>query len=134
MIPEQYNILWTSSWIPLFPTMEAIKRKQYDLAIGSGAVFLTSINFWNNPINSWRKTLDMWTVRSVFLYQSYKAITNKNYMYFAYSLSAITSYYVGEYYYIHNQSWKSVYCHFALHLLANFGCFFLLNNNLKTIK
>jgi hypothetical protein len=134
MIPEQYNIIWTSSWIPLFPTIEAIKRKQYDLAFGTGVVFLTSINYWRNPIDSWRKDLDIFCVRSLALYQLYKSVITGKYNYLFYTVPGIISYYIGLNYYKNKQTWTYIYFHLGLHILANMGNFCILDNNLKTIK
>jgi len=134
MIPEQYNIIWTSSWIPLFPTIEAIKRKQYDLAFGTGVVFITSINYWRNPIDSWRKDLDIFCVRSLALYQLYKSSITGKYNYLFYTVPGIISYYIGLNYYKNKQTWTYIYFHLGLHILANMGNFCILDNNLKTIK
>ena len=51
LLSEQYNMLWSTSWITLYPTLMALHRKQYDMALGTGVVFLTSLNYWKDPTN-----------------------------------------------------------------------------------
>lgn len=77
ILEQQYNILWATSWIALYPTIQAIQKRKYDLALGTGMVFLTSINFWKDPCNDRNRWIDVFTVRSVLCYQLYKGIVKK---------------------------------------------------------
>ena len=126
LVPEQYNILWTSSWMALFPTLIALNEKQYDLALCSGSVFLSSINYWKYPINNWCKRLDITVVRMSLMYQLYKCYKTKNVPYLLFSLSGICSYYLGDYYFRQNKYWIYTYFHFGLHFMGNLGNFALL--------
>ena len=127
-IPEQSNILWSTSWITLYPTLTAFHQKKYDLAFCTGFVFLTSINFWRNPCRSWRLILDTCAVKSVFLYQFHVALKEKKYIFFIWSSLGIMSYYIGDhFFYKNNDIWGYTYFHMGLHLLANLGNFSLLD-------
>ena len=127
LIPEQYNIIWGTSWIALFPTIHALKKKKYDLALCSGSVFLTSLNYWRNPVDSWRLLLDLFVVRTACVYQSYNAIHNRKYSYFFWTTLAGLSFFIGKNkYYNENRMWTYTYFHLGLHIFANIGNFALL--------
>ena len=126
-IPEQSNILWSTSWIALYPTITAFCQKKYDLAFCTGCVFLTSINYWRNPCKSWRLIVDLFTVKLVFLYQVNNALNNKKYMYFLWSSLGIPLYYIGDHFFRNNNIWACTYIHMGFHLLANLGNFSLLD-------
>ena len=129
--PEQYNILWSSSWLSLYSSIEALLENQYDLALCSGSVFLSSINYWKYPINNWRKTLDMIVVKICLFYQLYKSFMVKDTMYVGFVTTSISSYYIGSYFFDKEDYWTYTYFHFGLHLIANMGNISLLR---KTIK
>ena len=57
LLSEQYNMLWSTSWITLYPTLMALHRKQYDMALGTGMVFLTSLNYWKDPTNQMNRLI-----------------------------------------------------------------------------
>ena len=73
ILEQQYNILWATSWIAIYPTFHAIKKEKYDLALATGIVFLTSINYWRDPSQNKNRLIDIMTVRSVLLFQLYKS-------------------------------------------------------------
>ena len=77
LLSEQYNMLWSTSWITLYPTLMALHRKQYDMALGTGVVFLTSLNYWKDPTNEMNRLIDVTTVRCVLLYQLYNSVVRK---------------------------------------------------------
>jgi hypothetical protein len=126
LLPQQYNILWATSWIALYPTIQAIQRKKYDLALGSGMVFLTSIHFWKDPTNYRNKCLDEFTVRTVLTYQLYTSIVTKNKQYWYFVLASISSFFIGCHFYDKKEYWIYTYCHMGLHIMSNFACFALL--------
>jgi len=78
LIPEQYNIIWGTSWISLYPSILAFVNNKYDLSLLTSIVFSTSLLYWKNPINSWRRHLDIVAVRTTLLYQIYYANKEKN--------------------------------------------------------
>lgn len=128
-IPAQYNILWTSSWISLYPTIEAFKQKKYDLAFCSGSVFLTSINYWYFPIKSWRKTLDIMTVNTVICYQLYRTRKLTQYRrrkFLGLTILGVSSFLLSKYSYNRRLYWDATYFHFGLHIIGNLGNFILL--------
>ncbi len=93
------------SYIVLFP-------------VGSSA--FTSINYWRNPVHCWRWYMDVFTVRSMTIYQlviSYNAeYSTPFYIVFCsgllfYPVSKLLNYY--NYYLLH------IYAHMGLHIMLN---------------
>tara|TARA_Y200000002_G_scaffold381517_1_gene395734 strand:- start:946 stop:1338 length:393 start_codon:yes stop_codon:yes gene_type:complete len=123
LIPEQYNIIWAASWISLYPCIEMCKRKRYDFAFFIGGVFLTSINYWYYPLDGWRRDLDIWMVRTGFVYMGYKSYLNRNYMWFLYGVPAASSYFIGKHFYQKDKLWTYTYFHMGVHLLGNMANF-----------
>tara|TARA_B100000424_G_scaffold42022_1_gene28476 strand:- start:9153 stop:9668 length:516 start_codon:yes stop_codon:yes gene_type:complete len=124
--PEQYNVLWGTSWMTLFSSMYAIKKQQYLLSLVPFSVFLTSLNYWRLPLNNWRKDLDVNLVRAVFIYQTHLALKTKNKnLYLGFTGLGVGSYILGKYFFYQGNYWNSTYCHIGLHLFANIGNVFL---------
>jgi hypothetical protein len=126
LLSEQYNMLWSTSWITLYPTLMALHRKQYDMALGTGMVFLTSLNYWKDPTNQMNRLIDVTTVRCVLLYQLYSSIVKKKRLFWIFASTGVTSYLVGCHFYRQDKLWLYTYCHFGLHILGNCGNFTLL--------
>lgn len=128
MKPEQYHILWTSSWIALFPCLLSIYFHQYGVTITTASVYTTSILYWRHPIDGWRKYLDESVVRIALIYQLYIAYyQHKIVIYSTINSLAILIFYLGQqYYYKRGLLWHYTYCHFTLHLLGNLSNFYLL--------
>jgi hypothetical protein len=104
----------------LFTSLFALYRQLYIDACFPFAVFLTSINYWRYPDYSWRRYLDMTTVKCSLVYQSYYSYKSKTrkYYYF-YTALAILCYRISIYYYQKKDNWKSTYFHFLLHIFSN---------------
>ena len=117
--PKQYNVLYRSSWIALFTSLFGLYRQLYVDACIPFAVFLTSINYWRHPDYSWRRYLDMATVKCSLFYQGYYSYRCKyrKYYYF-YTVLAILCYKISIYYH-HKDNWKSTYFHSLVHVFAN---------------
>tara|TARA_Y100000816_G_scaffold120096_1_gene84375 strand:- start:3485 stop:3937 length:453 start_codon:yes stop_codon:yes gene_type:complete len=121
--PEQYNILWRSSWLSFFSTLYAIKNKKYFLAIGPASIFLTSLNYWKKPKeDDWELYLDTITVRSVFLYQLYLSLyTKQRNQYLIASAMVSSIYFMESYFYKESRFWIYTYCHMGIHIVGNIG-------------
>jgi hypothetical protein len=100
--------------------MYALYRGHYALAPVPGGVFLTSINYWGNPGDAWRRQLDMVYVVAAFLYQSFLA-REAQYATAYYLLSSIglASYPIGWLAYLRGDIWLSVYIHSIIHMAGN---------------
>jgi hypothetical protein len=129
---EQYMILYGSSHIALLSLACALYKGEYDISTGISCIFLTSINFWRKPDNSWRKTLDMTVSISCITYQhiiAYRAQYAVQY-YTVYFL-AFLSFLVGCEYGKRKELWKSTYSHLTFHILCNLGNFILYSGYIR---
>jgi hypothetical protein len=126
--PEQYFILYRSSWFLLVSSLFGLYKKMYLDSFIYFVIFLTSINYWRRPDYSWRRYLDMTVAKSTIIYQCYYSYESKyqTYFYF-YLLLAISCYKISIYYYHKNEYWKSTYFHFLFHCFINLSIFFLIS-------
>lgn len=122
LYPEQYKMIFNVSFLAVGSSAYAVYNGHYDLAICSGSVFLTSINYWRKPTYSWRRYLDMTCVKLVFMYQLYKAYRCQ-YMiqYYTIMFFAVSCYPLGIYYHKKQLYWYSTYAHSTLHIISNIG-------------
>lgn len=122
LLPEQYGILWKTSWLTCGSALYAIYNKKYMDAIFPTCIFFTSINFWRYPNKSWRRILDITTVNVSILYQSYHALSSNNRNGYVFFMGlGITSYFIGCQHYTRGNYWMYVYHHASLHVLGNIG-------------
>ena len=119
---EQYILIYNTSYISLLSSIYAIYRQHYNLALVPGSVFISSILYWKNPDYSYRRYLDMIAVKCALTYQIYIAY-NTHYanIYYISVFLAVSSYFIGIYYYHRQEYWKSTFAHIMLHLIANTG-------------
>ena len=121
--PEQYAILWRSSWLALGTGSYAIYRHHYDYATICYIVWLTSLNHWQYPrMTSWNRYLDVSCVRLSLAYHLITAFYRENVIpYYILILLGILCYYTGDLYYAQNNYWTATYCHLLVHILGNVG-------------
>jgi hypothetical protein len=78
-IPKKHaEFIYFLSHTSLFSSVYAIANKHYDLALVPGLVFLSSINYWRDPVRGIRRTVDMITVFSTLVYQLYRCLSAEN--------------------------------------------------------
>ena len=101
LYPEQCIFLWNISWLSLVSSIYAIYNGHYDLAIVPGGVFLTSINYWRNPIfSSWKRKLDVNYICCALIYQSIRAYyAEYALLYYCIMIFGIGFYPISYYYY-----------------------------------
>ena len=131
---RQGNFIWKISWVSLGTTMYAIKQGYYDLALCPGSVFLTSLNYWRNPIPGIRKNIDISCVALACSYQLYRA-RNAEYAipFYTTSLIGIGSFCVGIYNHIKKEYWKSIHWHCALHMFGNISSVILYSGYIPPV-
>lgn len=119
---KQSDYLYKSSYLFLCSFLYAIYRKQYNLAIVPGSVFLTSICYWKDPDNLYKRYLDMSVVHLGVIYQ-HSMVYNAEYatMYYTIFLIGVLFYPIGIYYKSRGDHWKSTYAHMLLHAFGNIG-------------
>jgi len=119
---EQANYIYHASYLSLCSCLYATYRNYYDFAFVTGIVFLTSINYWRNPINSYRRYIDITAVNTALFYQNYR-MYHAEYaqMYYIMMFFAFLSYLYGIRVYNKGDNWNSTYAHMGVHLFANMG-------------
>jgi len=130
---SQINFLYNSSFLTLFSFFYAIYNKNYNLCIVPGGVFLTSINYWRNPMYGWRRNLDITYVGCALIYQAFISYSNPYFnAHLAIMSLAMTCYPISIYYYNNNKIWHSVYFHSGIHIFANIANIILYHGKRMT--
>jgi hypothetical protein len=120
LLPEQFAVLWRSSWLALFSSILAYYYRQPFLATTSFAVFSTSLNYWRKPDYSWRRYADMFcVVFSVLSHLYYAWLGSCWHRYFPLCFCACALFPLGQYYYRRGNWWCSTFAHLSLHILGN---------------
>jgi hypothetical protein len=124
LLPQHYNYLWRLSWLHLPSAIYAINRGYYSCGILSGTVFLTSLNYWRNPEEGWRRRLDILCVRAALGYHlisGYNSNNKYSTQYYTITIAAVSCYPIGIYFYNKNQLWASTISHGFVHILSFIG-------------
>jgi hypothetical protein len=133
--PEQYWILWRTSFLCLITCFYAIYKGFTDLAILPAAIFLTSINYWRHPDYSWRRYLDITVVFSSIFYLTYwatKHAVTTRYYYYACLFIGLCFFMTGIFYKKTNDLWWSTYSHALFHVFGNLSGMILFSGFVTT--
>lgn len=133
--PEYASYIYRLSFISFFSFIYALYCECYDLAAVPGGVFLTSINYWREPVYGWRRNLDMSYVASSLVYQNYRAYhllsspsqTPALITYYTLMGIGMMCYSLSVHLYKKKDIWSSTYVHCLVHVLANTANVFLYN-------
>ena len=125
--PEYASCIYRVSFISFFSFMYALHCECYDLAAVPGGVFLTSINYWREPVYGWRRNLDMSYVACALIYQNYRAyhlLSSPSQMpalltYYTLMGIGMMCYSLSVHLYKKKDIWSSTYVHCLVHVLAN---------------
>jgi hypothetical protein len=121
LYPEQYNLLWRSSWCSLVGGSYAIYTQHYSHAIPCYVVFLTSLNYWRYPTqSSWSRFLDTTCVQIALAYHILTAYSMSNAIpYYIITATGLATYQLGIELYKRDYWWGSVYAHMMVHVFGN---------------
>jgi phosphotransferase system glucose/maltose/N-acetylglucosamine-specific IIC component len=121
IVPKpQSNFLYTISFFMIIPIIYALYKKQYDIAIIAFIVFCTSIQYWENPKDDWKRALDRTCVALGSIYILYKVYRTKYmFVYYGFFIGIIIAYLFARYYKKRKMYWYSVFSHSMVHLQAN---------------
>lgn len=127
--PEYASCIYRISFISFLSSIYAIQCECYDLAAVPGGVFLTSINYWREPVYGWRRNLDMSYVACALIYQTYRAYhllsssssSQSQALLAYYTLTGVgmMCYFLSLHLYKKKDIWSSTYVHCLVHVLAN---------------
>ena len=133
--PKPYaNILFVTSWIYFIASSYGFYKKKYDLATYTGLVWVTSVNYWNNPSSRFNYYLDITTVRTGILYHLIRAMDSPNYMTF-YKIfnTGLLCYIPSRYYYSIKKYIASTISHAGLHLITGAGLIYLYSKPVRPL-
>ena len=136
--PEYASCIYRISFISFLSSIYAIYCECYDLALVPGGVFLTSVNYWRNPVYGWRRNLDMSYVACALIYQNYRAyhllLSSSSssqipglLAYYTLMGIGMGCYWLSLHLYKKKDIWSSTYVHCLVHLLANTANVLLYN-------
>ena len=133
--PEYASCIYRVCFISFFSLMYALHCECYDLAAVPGGVFLTSINYWREPVYGWRRNLDMSYVACALIYQNYRAyhlLSSPSQMqalltYYTLMGIGMVCYKLSVCLYKKKDIWSSTYVHCLVHVLANTANVLLYN-------
>jgi hypothetical protein len=132
VVPKpQANYLFYTSFFSLISTLYGLYKKEYLNTIGVFSIFITSINYWRDPVYGWRRNIDI--VASI-LGLSLNSINSYNHprrgSLNRMLLCCLLFYPLG--YYFQNKSLHlSTFFHSLIHILGNMICisYYSDNNN-----
>ena len=116
---EQAEYVFCISWLSLLSASYGLVRGYYDTAAAPIGVWLTSILYWHNPTDSWRRTIDMSYVTAGTLYTSYKAIgAEKMVGFYVFASLGSLLYYSGWHFHKKGCTWGGTFCQCGVHICA----------------
>lgn len=120
IIPKPHaNFIYYLSHTSLISSIYAIINGHYDLAFVPGLVYLTSINYWKNPVKGFRRNLDITCVFSTLCYQLYRSTSSENLvLYLFVKLIGIICYPISHYFSDKDFD-LSILFHGFIHLFGN---------------
>ena len=138
MYPDKkyYYVCLKSSCLFLVSFIYSIYKRQYELSLVPGGIFLTSINYWRKPVfYSLRRYIDIAYVSCSIVYTIFRAY-NAEYANLFYLISAITVlfYPLSWYYDSKKQYWTGAYMHSMFHILANVAFIVLCSGYIPPIQ
>ena len=134
--PQQYSLLYYTSWIALFSGIYAMYQNCYDIALCNLCVCCTSLLHWRKPFAiSWFRSLDLLISKLAILYGVFRAYKSQ-YFFFAYLYGALSTYcyILSTYCYNLGYTWRAVVLHLFVHLFANVSSVILCSGYLQPIE
>lgn len=131
-----YNgYIYYTAWISLFSSLYGFHRGHSDLALLQGLAFLTSVNYWRNPVFGCRRNTDISVVLIVVSYHSLYALTSENgnefYKFLSYGMIS----YALSWYCIFNKRFMlSAYLHNCIHISLFFSSMYLYSGSVQKIN
>ena len=128
--PHSNYLFWTSC-LSLGSGLFGLYKKQYNFIVYPFGVFITSINYWKNPTNGWRRTLDQTAVRLSLIIQTYNATGLTNFMPYSFITFVSAIFYPLGFYYQYKYLPMSTFCHSLIHIGGNIGNIILYSSVMK---
>ena len=99
-IPKNHaDFIYFLSHTSLASSIYAIANQHYDLALVPGLVYVSSINYWRDPVRGIRRNIDIITVFSTLSYQLYRCLNAENVVVYLFvKVLAMVCYPISEYF------------------------------------
>lgn len=133
-LPEYTQLIFRSSFLSILSVISAWNNRCYDNFALASLVMCSSILYWRDPVDGWRRRLDMMAVNGTVLYQVfYSALFIEDIavraIYWCIVVSAIECYLLARYYgRVLGDFEVASQCHVGLHLLGNVSNLILYNS------
>lgn len=127
------NVLWYLTWLCLGTGMYGYKRGHMNLFFVPFSVFVTSLNYWRNPVMGLNRTIDVVVVRVGCAYQMYHSLFSTCFWTYAGVLSvALLCYPVSWYLHLNNRPRLGLFFHSMVHCLGNLANVILYSGQFVT--
>lgn len=133
--PHHSILLYRSSFLAIPPVLYCYYRGHYTLVFAPVTIFLTSVNYWRHPTNSWRRLIDVMCSLILCVYQGQLAWTSEYAtIYYLLVLSGLSCYPIGYHYYNKGMQLESVYLHVLLHVFMCISSLILYHGEIPAIS
>lgn len=131
-----YNgYIYYTAWITLCSSLYGFYRGYDDLALLQFLTFLTSINYWRNPVYGCRRNTDIFFVLTTLGYHIIRAVGAEKHMEFYTHLSFCAMCYMFSLYYQHkNNLITSAYFHNGVHIFGFISSINLYSGSVQKIN
>ena len=120
---DEARLIYKASWSSLLGgTIQYFYYNTPDLALGTYAVFLSSLLYWHKPTYGIRRKLDMTMVACVLAYYNYVAYGMERVSgYYVFTGCGILSFFVGWLLHKRGYTMAGAYVHCCVHYFSNIG-------------
>uniref|UniRef100_A0A6C0IGA1 Uncharacterized protein n=1 Tax=viral metagenome TaxID=1070528 RepID=A0A6C0IGA1_9ZZZZ len=119
VVPKTHaNYLFYTSFFSMLSSIFLFYRKN-DNYIYTFAIFITSINYWRNPIYNWRRTIDILVTFLSFFWVATKFYIQSKIIDVLPTIIISFLFYVLSYYFQEKSIHISTFCHSLIHIYPN---------------
>jgi hypothetical protein len=132
---QQSIVIYRTSYLICALSLYGFIKGKYDLASIAFCGFLTSINYWRNPVYGLRRNVDRAVIPIGLFYHAIRAYRcERCTVYYSVAALTVACYPVSWHYYNKKYYWVSTYLHCTLHLLANTTFYILYSSDIIPIR
>ena len=121
--PDCAKLIYNLAPLSFISSFVGFYNGHYDLCIVPFSVGCSTLLYWKKPISGWRRNVDICISSCGLLYQMYVIYTLEQYIisYYFCKVLAVSSYFIGHYYFAKGHLWPSMYWHAGVHIFGNIG-------------
>ncbi len=123
IMPKSHaNYLFYTSFSSLIGSLYGVYKKQYINSLGIFLIFITSINYWKNPVYGWRRNIDMFTAILGLSINILNSFDHPRCLYLNLLLFMSLMFYPFGFYFQHKSIHLSTLSHSFIHIFCNLVC------------